>query len=50
MSARVNDREIETYKRMGADGFLKKPFTPQEAVALVGKALSASLSRTPPAS
>jgi twitching motility two-component system response regulator PilG/twitching motility two-component system response regulator PilH len=39
MTARVNDREIETYKRMGADAFLKKPFSPGDAVAMISKAL-----------
>ncbi len=41
MSARVNDREIETYRRLGADNFLKKPFAPQDAVAMIDRALEA---------
>lgn len=39
MSARMSDKEIETYKRMGADQFLKKPFEAAEAVKLVAEAL-----------
>ena len=39
MSARMSDREIETYRRMGADQFLKKPFDPAVAVQMVADAL-----------
>jgi len=39
MSARMSDKEIEAYKRMGADQFLKKPFDPAQAVKLVTDAL-----------
>jgi twitching motility two-component system response regulator PilG/twitching motility two-component system response regulator PilH len=42
MSARMSDREIESYKRMGADQFLKKPFEPSDAVKLVAEALEAA--------
>lgn len=41
MSARMSDKEIETYKRMGADQFLKKPFDPAEAIRMVSEALVA---------
>ncbi|MBI5547658.1 MAG: response regulator [Deltaproteobacteria bacterium] len=40
MSARMSDKEIESYRRMGADQFLKKPFEPADAVALVDAALA----------
>ncbi|MGC4122392.1 MAG: response regulator [Myxococcales bacterium] len=39
MSARMSDKEIETYKRMGADHFLRKPFDAADAVRLVSDAL-----------
>ncbi|MFN7133223.1 MAG: response regulator transcription factor [Myxococcales bacterium] len=39
MSARMSDKEIEAFRRMGADDFLKKPFAPEDAVALVGRML-----------
>ncbi len=35
MSARVSDREMETYRRMGADQILRKPFDPAVAVEAV---------------
>ena len=39
MSARVSDREMETYRRMGADEVLRKPFEPAVAVAAVRGAI-----------
>ncbi len=39
MSSRVSDREIDMYRRLGADEILKKPFDPAHAVALATKAL-----------
>ncbi|MFO0581991.1 MAG: response regulator [Anaeromyxobacter sp.] len=41
MSSRIQDREIETYRRMGADEILKKPLDPAAVVALVRRALGA---------
>ena len=40
MSSRIGDREIDMYRRLGADEILKKPFDPAHAVALVQKALA----------
>ena len=40
MSSRISDREIDMYRRLGADEILKKPFDPAHAVALVQKALA----------
>ncbi len=39
MSSRISDREIDMYRRIGADEILKKPFDPAHAVALVEKAI-----------
>ena len=40
MSSRISDREIDMYRRIGADDILKKPFDPAHAVALVERAVS----------
>jgi twitching motility two-component system response regulator PilG/twitching motility two-component system response regulator PilH len=39
MSSRISDREIEMFRKLGADEILRKPFDPAQAVALVEKAL-----------
>lgn len=39
MSSRISDREIDMYRRLGADEILKKPFDPAHAVDLVRKAI-----------
>jgi twitching motility two-component system response regulator PilG len=39
MSARVSDAEIETYRRIGADDVMRKPFEPSVAVEAVRRAI-----------
>jgi CheY-like chemotaxis protein len=39
MSARVSDQEMETYRRIGANEILRKPFDPEVAVRVVAKAV-----------
>lgn len=42
MSVRVSEQEMETYKRIGADEILRKPFDPAVAVEVVRKAVGAA--------
>ena len=39
MSSRISEREMDVYKRIGADQVLRKPFDPALAVGIVDKAL-----------
>jgi len=39
MSARISDREIDMYRRIGANEILRKPFEPAAAVETVRKAI-----------
>jgi twitching motility two-component system response regulator PilG len=39
MSSRIGDRELDTYRRIGANEILRKPFDPVQAVALVSRAV-----------
>lgn len=39
MSARMSDREVDMYRRIGANEILRKPFEPEVAVEAVRKAI-----------
>ena len=39
MSGRISEKELETYRRIGADDVLRKPFEPEEAVTRVARAI-----------
>jgi twitching motility two-component system response regulator PilG/twitching motility two-component system response regulator PilH len=45
MSARMSDKEVETYRKLGADDILRKPFDPAVAVAQIEKALQSAAPR-----
>jgi CheY-like chemotaxis protein len=42
MSARISEREIETYRRIGANEIMRKPFEPSVAVEIVKNAIGAA--------
>jgi twitching motility two-component system response regulator PilG/twitching motility two-component system response regulator PilH len=42
MSARISEREIETYRRIGANEIMRKPFEPSVAVEIVRSAIGAA--------
>jgi twitching motility two-component system response regulator PilG len=42
VAPRVSEREVEMYRRIGADEILKKPLDPAQVVALVEKAAQAA--------
>jgi CheY-like chemotaxis protein len=42
MSSRISEREMDVYKRIGADQVLRKPFDPALAVEIVDKAVGQS--------
>ena len=46
MSARVSDKEIETYRKIGADEVLRKPFEPADVVKLVDQAIEKASAKT----
>jgi len=39
MSGRIAEREVETYRRIGADEVLRKPFEPEVVVGCVARAI-----------
>jgi len=39
MSGRIADREMDTYRRIGADEVLRKPFEPELVLACVAKGI-----------
>jgi twitching motility two-component system response regulator PilG/twitching motility two-component system response regulator PilH len=41
MSSRIGDREVEMYRRIGADEILRKPFDPAVAVDLLARSVGA---------
>jgi twitching motility two-component system response regulator PilG/twitching motility two-component system response regulator PilH len=45
MSARMSDKEVETYRKLGADDILRKPFDPAVAVAQIETALKSAAPR-----
>ncbi len=45
MSARMSDKEVETYRKLGADDILRKPFDPAVAVAQIENALKSAAPR-----
>ncbi|HTP51463.1 MAG TPA: response regulator [Anaeromyxobacteraceae bacterium] len=46
MSGRIAEKEMETYRRIGADEVLRKPFEPEVVVGCVAKAIGPSVTPT----